>query len=65
MHRCTHQKNADGVFWKRNGISLTKKEAIKLLKKRSTRPLNEENSDEAFLANYIQKYNEHIDGIPL
>ncbi len=55
-------ENPEGVFWKRHGISLTKNEAMDLLKKKSTRPLNEKFSDEAFLARYIENYNNQIDG---
>ena len=54
--------NPEGVFWKQNGISLTRNEAMDLLKKRSTRALNEEDPDEAFLAKYIQEYNDEVDG---
>ncbi len=56
------EKNLEGVYWKRNGISLTKEEAMALLKKESTRSLNEKFSDEAFLARYIENYNNQIDG---
>ena len=56
------EKNLGGVYWKRNGISLTKEEAMDLLKKKSTRSLNEKISDEAFLARYIENYNNQIDG---
>lgn len=53
------EMNPDGVFWKRNGISLTKDEAMDILKKKSNRYLNE---DEVFLESYIQKYNDQVDG---
>lgn len=56
------ENNHEGVFWKRNGISLTKDAAMKLLAKKSKRSLNEEYTNEAFLANYINLYNAQIDG---
>ncbi len=55
-------KNPEGVFWKYHGISLTKEEAMNTLKKKAVRPLNEEFTDEAFLSEYIQKYNDEVDG---
>ena len=51
------EENPEGVFWERHGISLTKDEAMELLKTKSRRSLNKENPDEAFLAEYIEKYN--------
>ena len=42
------EKNLEGVYWKRNGGSLTKEEAMDLLKKKSTRSLNEKSSNAFF-----------------
>lgn len=55
-------KNPEGVFWRYHGISLTKKEAMDVLKKKATRCLDEGYTNEAFLAGYIRKYNDEIDG---
>lgn len=59
------QHNPEGVFWKYHGISLTKLEAIDMLKKKSTRYLNIDSPAEAFLDNYIKEYNDIIDGQPI
>ena len=55
-------KNKDGVFWSYCGISLTKEEAIKKLKKKAKRHLDERYTDEAFFIRYIEKYNAEVDG---
>lgn len=65
LNMCTGaptNKNPEGVFWKYHGISLTKNEALNLLKKKSTEYLDERYTAEAFLATYIQKYNDEVDG---
>ncbi len=57
-----NEKNSEGVYWYFHGIALTKEEAIKKLKRKATRGLDEDDEGEAFLSQYIYDYNRNVNG---
>lgn len=56
------ETNPGGWFWRRNGIAVTEEEAFKCLKKHATKRLDESKTDEYFLSQYINDYNDKVNG---
>lgn len=56
------ETNPSGWFWRRNGIAVTEEEAFKCLKKHATKRLDESVTDEYFLSQYIDDYNNRVHG---
>ena len=52
---CRTENNREGIFFKKNGIYMSKWEVIECLKKDGTRPLDPET--ESFIQSYIDSYN--------